>query len=173
MKQPVIYIFFLALFIFNLTGCVPMAPPTQQGRPEADKTLANGKDKDLSANYYYLESRLHLKNNEFDKAAASLEKALAMDPESFVITWDLVGLYLRRQDTEKALAAAEKLVRINPENADGLMLLIELKKDAFNETELLEKLNKVLSLDPENKEAFLRLGNSILRRKIIQRPGTC
>lgn len=166
MKKNFKHIFYLLIFIFCIAACAPLDPDrSQQGPLQTDKNLVNVEDKDLSANYYYLESRFHLKNNDYDKAVSSLEKALAMDPESFVITWDLVGLYLRNQDTEKALAAAEKLVRINPENADGLMLLIELKKDTIEEKELLEKLNKVLSLDPGNKEAFLRLGKLYLEKE--------
>ena len=165
MKKNLIYIFYFFIFIFCLTGCVPLDPNrTQQGHRQT-KGGANGEDKDLSANYYYLESRLHIKKNDFDKAIISLEKALAIDPESFVITWDLVGLYLRDQNTEKAFAAAERLVRINPESVDGLMLLIELKKDGLNEKELLETLNRVLSLDPENKDAFLRLGKLYLEKE--------
>jgi len=163
MKKTLVYIFYLFLFILYLAGCVPSDPNRKQPGPQAGTGLE--KEENLSANYYYLESRLHLKNNDFDKAVISLEKALALDPESFVITWDLVGLYLRNQDTEKALAAAEKLVRINPENADALMLLIELKKDGLDEKELLEKLNKIISLDPENKEAFLRLGKIYLEKE--------
>ena len=163
MKKTLVYIFYLFLFTLYLAGCVPSDPNRKQPGPQAGTGLE--KEENLSANYYYLESRLHLKNNDFDKAVISLEKALALDPESFVITWDLVGLYLRNQDTEKALAAAEKLVRINPENADALMLLIELKKDSLDEKELLEKLNKIISLDPENKEAFLRLGKIYLEKE--------
>ncbi|MFA5907102.1 MAG: tetratricopeptide repeat protein [Desulfobacula sp.] len=170
MKKNLIYIIFLSAFIFHVTGCAPLDPDrAQQGPQKTGKILATGEDKDLSANYYYLESRLHIKNNEFDKAVISLEKALALDPESYAITWDLVGLYLRHQETEKALASAEKLVRLNPESIDGLMLLIELKKDSLDEKELLEKLNKVLSLDPENKEAFLRLGKLYLEKEEYQK----
>ena len=167
MKKKLIHIIALSTFIFCMTGCAPLGPDPKpvEGLQQTGRDLANGENKDLSANYYYLESRLHIKNSEFDKAVISLEKALVLDPESYVITLDLVGLYLRHQNTEKALAAAEKLVRLNPESVDGLMLLIELKKDSLDEKELLEKLNKVISIDPENKEAFLRLGRLYLEKE--------
>ncbi len=170
MNNKLIYLIYLLAAVLSMSGCTQIRQDTQ---PVPSVQAKSGKDKenrdqDLSVNFYYLESRMHIKNNETDKALASLEKARSMDPESFVITWDLINLYLRDQNTEKAVEAAEDLVRINPDSVEALLLLIDLKKDTMEEKELIDTLNRVLSLDPENKEAFLRLGKTYLEKEAFE-----
>lgn len=170
MNNKLIYLIYLLAAVLSMSGCTQIRQDTQpvpgvQAKSGKDK---ENRDQDLSVNFYYLESRMHIKNNETDKALASLEKARSMDPESFVITWDLINLYLRDQNTEKAVEAAEDLVRINPDSVEALLLLIDLKKDTMEEKELIDTLNRVLSLDPENKEAFLRLGKTYLEKEAFE-----
>ncbi|MCP3875196.1 MAG: tetratricopeptide repeat protein [Desulfobacteraceae bacterium] len=155
-------IFFCLLLIFIpisfLAGCTQL----KQNKAPEGKFV---QETDLSANYYYLEARFHIKNQEFKKAIATLEKAIAKDPESYILTRDLIRLYLRQNNEKKAMELAEDLVRTAPDNVNGLLLLIQLKKDTIDETKLVEILNKILALDPKNKETFLRLGKIYMEKK--------
>lgn len=105
---------------------------------------------DLSASYYYLESRIHIKDKEYHKAITSLENVRIKDPDSIEITRDLIRLYLRQNDEKKALALSENMVKNNPDNVDGLLLLVHLKKDKLDDKDLVKILNRVLELDPDN-----------------------
>jgi tetratricopeptide (TPR) repeat protein len=141
----------------------PIILLTPQGRLFNQKVAFEPEN--LSANYYYLESRIHIKNNDYQKAKISLQKAFAKDPDSFILTRDMIRIYLREKNDTKALELAEKLVQQSPDSVDGLLLLIQLKKESMDEKKLVELLNKILELDPKNKETFLRLGKIYLEKK--------
>jgi len=165
MKNRLICILLIFILNFFPAGCSQL----KQGSKPADNSIGQenniSEDPTLSANYHYLESRIHIKNKDYKKAIISLEKAMAKDKNSFVLTSDLSRLYLRENNNKKALELAEKLVQQSPDNVDGLLLLVQLKKDIMAEKELVEILNRVLLLDPENKETFLRLGKIYMEKK--------
>ncbi|MCD4721255.1 MAG: tetratricopeptide repeat protein [Desulfobacula sp.] len=165
MKKSLVYILLIFILSFFLAGCTQLKQSKKPAETRIVQKKEIKKDDNLSANYYYLESRIHIKNKEYQKAAASLIKALAKDPDSFILTRDLCRLYLRQHKGGKALELAEKLVRQNPDNVDGLLLFVQLKKDIMDEKELVEILNKILVLDPNNKETFLRLGKIYMEEK--------
>ena len=165
MKKSLGYILLIFVLSFFLAGCTQLKQSKKPAQTQIVQKKEIQQDDNLSANYYYLESRIHIKNKEYQKAGASLIKALAKDPDSFILTRDLSRLYLRQNNAEKALELAEKLVRQSPDNVDGLLLFVQLKKDAMDEKELVEVLNRILLLDPKNKETFLRLGKMYIEEK--------
>ncbi len=119
-------------------------------------------DSQLSAAYFYLESRTHFKKNKIPQAILSLEKAIEKDPDSAFLKRDLIQLYLKQKNKEKALVLAEKLVEQYPEDVNNLLLLVRFKKKdgqgKNQEKKLSSLLKKILTLDPKNKETYLRLG---------------
>ena len=165
MKKSLVCILLIFILSFFPAGCTQL----KQGSKPSDTSIVQEKesseDRTLSANYHYLESRIHIKNKDYKKAIISLEKAMEKDQNSFVLTRDLSRLYLRKNNNKKALELAEKLVQQSPDNVDGLLLFVQLKKDTMEEKELVEILNRVLLLDPENKETFLRLGKIYIEKK--------
>lgn len=167
MKKSLFYILLIFIPVFFLAGCKQLNQNQKPLESKIDQKKISGEERNLSANYFFLESRIHIKNKEYSKAMTSLKKALAKDPSSFVLTRDLVRLYLRQNNDKKAITLAEDLVQKNPDNVDGLLFLIQLKKNSIEEKELVGMLNKVLLLDPENKETFLRLGKIYLEEENI------
>jgi len=165
MKKNLVCVLLVCLLSFFLAGCTELKQNQTLSATQIAQQEKTAEDSGLSANYYYLESRIHIKNKDDKKAIAALEKALAKDLNSFVITRDLTQLYLRQHDDPKAIALAEKLAHQNPDNADALLLLVQLKKEAMDEKELVEILNKILVLDPKNQETFLRLGKLYMEKK--------
>ncbi|NOX35042.1 MAG: tetratricopeptide repeat protein [Deltaproteobacteria bacterium] len=163
MKKGLVCILLICIPFFFLAGCTQLE---QNQEPLQDKTHQKiNPESDLSPNYYYLESRIHIKNKEYQKALVSLEKALAKDPGSFILTRDLIRLYLRLNNRKKAVELAGNLVRQDPDNVDGLLLLVQLKKNSMEKQELINILNRILVLDPKNKETFLRLGKIYIEKK--------
>ena len=157
MKKCLVYVLLVFILSVLIAGCPRLKQNKKGYESQIIQKEQNKEDHDLSANYYYLESRIHIKNKDYAKAIESLKKAMVKDPDSFILTRDLGRLYLREKNNKKALELAEKLVLKNPDNVDGLLLFVQLKKDGLDEKELIKILNRILSLDPENKETFLRL----------------
>jgi len=149
----------LILFVFT-SGCTLLNQNFSNPQPVQKKPIQDSdqEEKQLSAYYFFLESRIHIKNKNFHKAVESLQKALSKDPDSFMLTQGLVQLYLKIDKKEKAFNLTENFVQENPDNVNGLLLFVQLKQETMDEKELLTILNKVLLLDPKNKETFLRLG---------------
>ncbi|MBU8848167.1 MAG: tetratricopeptide repeat protein [Desulfobacterales bacterium] len=165
MKKSLVCILLIFVPVFFLAGCTQHK---QSKKPYESRTVQKKEIEEknnLSANYYYLESRIHINHKDYQKAIDSLKKALAKDPGSFIITRDLCWLYLGQNDDEKALELAEKLIRQNPDNVEGLLLFVQLKKDTIEKKELVEILNRILTLEPENKETFLRLAKIYMEAK--------
>lgn len=162
MKKPLSALFLAFVLIVSISGCQPIY---QTQKPAPGTVPDTQIEEDLSSAYYYLESRIHMKNLDYDKAMDSLEKARAKDPGSFILTRDLIRLHLRKNEEDKALALAEDLVKVSPENVNALLMLVQLKKDDIGEKELVDVLNRILELDPKNKETFLRLGRIYIDNK--------
>lgn len=143
-----------------MAGCTPMkpAPPETTDIRHTTPKFSDYKESPPSANYHFLESRLHIKNNQLKRAVQSLEKALALDKNSFFLTHDLVRLHLKLNQKNLAHDIAEKFIEQNPDHVDGLLLFVQLKQDTMDDQTLLDMLNRILQLDPDNKETFLRLG---------------
>lgn len=159
-KKSCFVILSIFTFVLLYSGCTTV----KQGKKPAEQKSVE-KERKLSANYYFLKARIHIQHKEYEKAVVSLEKARSDDPDSFVITRDLVRLYLKLNNDEKAVKLAEELIQNNPDNVKGLLLLVQLKKDFMDEKKLVEILNRILVLDPENKETFLRLARIYLEKK--------
>jgi len=157
MKKSLVYVRLIFILSFFIAGCTELKQDKKLSESQIIQKENKEEEHNLSANYYYLESRIHIKNKDYKKAIVSLEKAMVNDPDSFILTRDLSQLYLNQNNEKKALELAEKLVRQNPDNVDGLLFFVQLKKGAIDEKELVEILNKILKLDPDNKETFLRL----------------
>jgi tetratricopeptide (TPR) repeat protein len=139
-------------------GQEKQAPPlTPVAQPTADTPL--------SANYYYLKSRVHIKNAEFEQAKEELQKALDLDPDSFTLTRDLMGLYMREENESKAIRIIEAFIRNHPDNVEALLLYIQLNKKGIDEKELIEMLNRILAVDPDNQETYIRLGKIYIEQK--------
>ncbi|WP_300459860.1 tetratricopeptide repeat protein [Desulfobacula sp.] len=165
MKNSCICIFLILIPVLFLGGCTELKQSRTLSESQPSQINNVKDDDDLSANYYYLESRMHIKNQNYESAIASLEKALVKDPDSFILTRDLIQLYLRQNNKEKALALADHLIQQRPDDVEGLLLLVRLKKDSLDEKSLVEILNRIIVLDPNNKETFLRLGKIYIEKE--------
>ncbi len=163
MKKHLARILFILVPLFLTSGChhieQSIVPMNESAMPDAQDLSQNqNSDENLSANYYYLVSRMHIKNKDFNQAQKALEKAIAKDPDSFTLTRDLVSLHMRKKRENQAVSLAQNFITKNPDNVDGLLLFVKLKKEKIKENELIEILNRVLAIDPNKKETYLRLG---------------
>ena len=78
---------------------------------------------DGTAEYYFLVAR-HLEGlGKIDEAVASLQKALAIAPESAELRAELAGLYARQDKPIEALKAAEDALKRDPNNREANRIL--------------------------------------------------
>ena len=75
MKKSLVVVLIFILNFF-LAGCTELKQNQQPSGSKIVQTKEIKKDHPVSSNYYYLESRIHIKNKEYEKAAASLETAI-------------------------------------------------------------------------------------------------
>lgn len=143
--------------ILTATGCRHTGRSPQSATP-SDTPAVQSEEQDISARYYYLESRIHLKNNDYEKALVSLEKAMERDPESFVLLKDMVRVHLRLKNREKALELVNQFVESQPDNSQALLLYVQMNKSTLSKQKLVDILNRILAVDPQSKETYLRLG---------------
>lgn len=160
MKKQSIWIFLFFTSILSISGCI-------QGKMIPPQGLENTamEESQLTATYFYLESRIHAQNNEIPQAIASLEKAIERDAGSAFLKRDLIGFYLEQNKNDQALQLAKNLVEQDPENVDNLLLLVRLIKKPDQAPQLPDLLKRILTLDPENKETYLRLGKIFMENE--------
>ena len=153
-----IHVLSIIAVLFWISGCAQIRPASGPGASGQDAPVEESKD--LSAKYYYLESRVYANEGKVDQAVASLEKAIERDPNSAFLKRDLIRFYLEKNKKDQALALAEQLVKLDPENVDNLLLLVRFKtgQNGDSDPELQELLQRILKLDPASKETYLRLG---------------
>lgn len=156
MKKNIICALFLLTLTAAFAGCVQSPSPQGSGSTEGSSYGADNQD--LTAEYFYLKSRLYTNKGQMDLAAAALETAIEKDGSSSFLKRELIRLYHRQKRVDEATRMATKLVQQDPDNVDNLMLLVQLKKGDENKEALSDLLKQILKLDPENKETYLRLG---------------
>jgi tetratricopeptide (TPR) repeat protein len=155
MKKQSIWIFLFLASILSISGCNQgkrVSPP--QDSPE--KTALE--ESQLTAKYFYLESRIHTQKDEIPQAIESLEKAIEKNSNSSFLKRELIRLYLKQDKGDKAFFLAQTLADQDPENVENLLILVQLIKTSDQEILLPRLLNQILALDSKNKETYLRLG---------------
>ena len=77
MKRCFIYIFLNFILFCFVTSCTQLNQHSLESQSIQKKSAKE--EEHLSANYFYLESRIHIKNGKFNKAIDSLQKAVDQD----------------------------------------------------------------------------------------------
>ncbi|HMC99892.1 MAG TPA: tetratricopeptide repeat protein, partial [Ferruginibacter sp.] len=101
-------------------------------------------------------------NNEFDKAKAALDKALAMNAKwipalSGLTTWYLFG---NNKDPKKAEENALKVVELAPKSAGAQILLGDAYRAGNDFQKAKDAYAKAVSLDPDSPDGYSKEGNA-------------
>lgn len=149
----------LILLLAGTWGCSILDRPPAGTVPDLEAARPVMVEPDPSPYYYYLESRRHSSEKQWQQAIDSIDKALVLDPDSIYLKIERITLFLKRRQMEDALTAAQELVNSHPDNVDCLEILARLTTRARSEDDTRAIYEKIIELDPEHKEAYLMLGN--------------
>jgi tetratricopeptide (TPR) repeat protein len=162
------------VFLF-LTGCAGPREDTRTGtvptRPdtsgiEAGTELDEASD---SPYFYFAEAELQWKKGNLDEAAASLKRALELDPESIYIRRELATLYLQRKDAAGALAVIESILEREPKDVGALTIFGQIKLSQKKIAEARTAYETLLSVDPGEEKVYLILGGIYREEKEIDK----
>ena len=139
---------------FNLIRCYLQSGQSAAGLSLA-KTLSE-KNKDDVKLHFTLGVVL-ASAKQYPQAQFELEKANALQPETFEILYNLGQSYLRDHQYPKAETMLSRALRLKPDSADTLYLLGEVYSDRARPVDALDVLVRAHRLAPENTDVIFLL----------------
>ncbi len=155
LPRALFFILFLAL-----AGCVsrPGATASFDSGYEPKPYVSRIDDDRSQALYHFGVARLRAMDGDFHGALTSLERAVALDPDSFFLRLSLARLHLDLGADEEAMTIAERLLILHPESAQAHLLMGTLLFNAGLDEEAAGYLRRTIELDPDEESAWLHLG---------------
>ncbi len=111
-----------------------------------------------------------VQNNKLDRAQATLERALRLDPKSARANEGLGHLYLRLKEEEKAGRHFTLAAELDPKNclAHYLAAAVAMPEDSEYASAKAEKhLRKAISINPQFAPAFRSLSQLLARKRMF------
>lgn len=105
---------------------------------------------------------------QYAAAALELEKASALQPETFEILYDLGQTYLRSGEYAKAELELHRALKVKPESTDALSLLAQVEAQERRPVDALELLVRAHKLAPENADIILQLAQLSMSQKYYE-----
>jgi tetratricopeptide (TPR) repeat protein len=139
---------------FNLVRCYFVAQQTASGLFLAKKLSAEHLD-DVRLHFtlgVFLASVKEYKQAEFE-----LEKANALQPETFEILYNLGEAYLRSHDDANAELVLTRALRLKPDSPQTMYLLAQVDADQSKAVDALDLLARAHKLVPENTDIIFLL----------------
>ena len=139
---------------FNLVRCYLQSGQTASGLALARSLSQQNKD----------DVRLHFtlgiflaSAKQYRVAQLELEKANALQPETFEILYNLGQAYLRGHDLAKAGLELNRALRLKPDSPEGLYLLAQIDADQSKTVDALDLLSRAHKLAPDNTDIIFLL----------------
>jgi tetratricopeptide (TPR) repeat protein len=139
---------------FNLVRCYLQSGQTASGLALA-KALSLQNQDDVRLHFtlgIFLASA-----KQYREAQLELEKANALQPETFEILYNLGQAYLRGHDPAKAGLELNRALRLKPNSAETLCLLAQIDTDESKSVDALDLLSRAHKLAPENTDVIFQL----------------
>jgi tetratricopeptide (TPR) repeat protein len=128
-------------------------------QPEAEQAIRDGlaRAPESAVGHYHL-GRILLEEGKGDEAAASLERAIAVNASFEPAYLALASMYESRQQQDRAIAVLRKyLQNVNPRNREIRHQLVRLYVATKDYKSARKELNDLLAEDPSDLDAQLRL----------------
>jgi len=140
---------------FNLLRALLRAGRTAQALKVAnDLSAQNPKDVQL----HFTLGVLLASEKQFHAAQFELEKADALQPDTFEILYNLAQAYLRAADYNKAELILHRAQALKPDSPEVLYLLAQSANEQSRPVDALELLTRAHKLAPENTDIIFLLG---------------
>jgi tetratricopeptide (TPR) repeat protein len=139
---------------FNLVRAYLRAGKTAEGLNLAkDISIRNPDDVSLHATLGVLLAS----EKQWSAAQFELEKANALQPETFEILYNLGQTYYRERELAKAESVLNRALKIKPDSPETLYLLAQMSSDQSKAADALDLLVRAHKLAPENTDIIFLL----------------
>src|SRR5713226_2466442 len=139
---------------FNLTRAYLRAGRTAKGLKSA--TELSGENKD-NVQLHFTLGVLLAAEKQYRAAQLELEKANALQPETFEILYNLGQAYLRSAEYPRAELALNRALKLKPDSPEALYLLAQVYSDQKKSVDALDLLVRAHKLAPRNADIIFLL----------------
>jgi tetratricopeptide (TPR) repeat protein len=139
---------------FNLTRAYLRAGRTAEGLKTATALSAENKD---NVQLHFTLGLLLASEKQYRAAQLELERANALQPESFEILHNLGQTYLRAREHAKAELVLGRAVKLKPDSPETLYLLAQVYADQSRPVDALDLLARAHKLAPQNTDIIFLL----------------
>jgi tetratricopeptide (TPR) repeat protein len=123
------------------------------------------KSPERSPYYHYILGRIYIHQSKITKAVESLERAVRLDPDSWVVRWDLLELYYITGAYYKGRELAIKMYGMRPEDPQLLEILADIYSKTNEPDKALDMYNKLLKITPDNHLIRLSIASIYITKK--------
>jgi tetratricopeptide (TPR) repeat protein len=139
---------------FNLIRAFLQARRTAEGLKVATELSAQNKD---DVQRHFTLGVLLATEKQYRAAQLELEKANALQPETFEILYNLGQTYLRGGEYAKAEPALNRALKLKPDSPETLYLLAQVNADQTRAVDALDLLVRAHKLAPQNTDIIFLL----------------
>jgi len=139
---------------FNLIRAFLQARRTAEGLKVARQLSAENKD---DVQLHFTLGVLLASEKQYSTAQLELEKAVALQPETFEILFNLGQAYLRGAEYTKAEQALNRALKLKPDSPETLYLLAQVYADETKAVDALDLLVRAHKLAPQNTDIIFLL----------------
>src|SRR5256885_6380243 len=139
---------------FNAIRRVLQARRTAEGLKVARQLSAENKD---DVQLHFTLGVLLASEKQYSTAQLELEKAVALQPETFEILFNLGQAYLRGGEYTKAEQALNRALKLKPDSPETLYLLAQVYADETKAVDALDLLVRAHKLAPQNTDIIFLL----------------
>jgi len=139
---------------FNLTRAYLQAGRTAEGLKAATELSSENKD---NVQLHFTLGVLLAAEKQYRAAQLELEKANALQPETFEILYNLGQAYLRAGEYPKAELALNRTLKLKPDSPEALCLLAQVYSDQKKSVDALDLLVRAHKLAPQNADIIFLL----------------
>jgi len=140
---------------FNLTRAYLQAGRTAEGLKSATELSSENKD---NVQLHFTLGVLLAAEKQYPAAERELEKANALQPETFEILYNLGQACLRAGEYPKAELALNRTLKLKPDSPEALYLLAQVYSDQKKSVDALDLLVRAHKLAPQNADIIFLLG---------------
>lgn len=139
---------------FNLTRAYLQAGKTAEGLKSASELSSENKD---NVQLHFTLGVLLAAEKQYRPAQLELERANALQPETFEILYNLGQAYLRSGEYPKAELALNRALKLKPDSPEALYLLAQVYSDQKKSVDALDLLVRAHKLAPQNADIIFLL----------------
>ena len=103
-------------------------------------------------------ARAYIAKNDFNNAAAEMQRVIALNPRSEDAYYRLGLIYLEQKNLSQAQDTFSQLLKVDPNSADGHNGLADTFADQHQNSEALQEYKQVAALDSRFQSVYYNMG---------------